>query len=623
MMLHLLIIDDEEDVLESLIPGFVSDLARKLVTDPAVQAANESAGNPLPRSGRLNLKVSAAGYQSLKVPKYTYHAPAHLHLHLCCEKGGSFRHALRLLKEQFFAVVVSDLRFSEDVLGARAGRYFIEDVHRRNPETFGILYSAYQRPDGFPADRFIRKGSPSNMAGEELLDRIVEGVAFYLNNPNIRRLSREIKRRGLVYQSEAFGATLRRLYDYAGLHFSQEVPDANNRRRPRPCILLDGETGTGKTELAGLLHEISERRTHPFQAANCNQLTNETFLRSALFGHVRGAFSGATSERQGLVAAAGKGLLLLDDLHTIDDDCSVILHSFLDDGEYSHLGEDEIRRTSQAAIVATVETPRWEEIKAERKLPESFISRVEQLVLRVPPLRSRPEDVAGQAQAYCAEYARQVGEAMELSPGAIAWLVDFGFPGGNSRKLRDLLKGLVSSNAKTTDYLDVGELEDYAAEIGLLCKTPYATMPAAVTRPMTPVPGSSASTASSSSLPASGSIWPSNDRDPGNWQARIARLASQALAEEYELDARGAEASCRRLFEQNFPTLWQEMKRLMQAPAEDRPMDIKLFDELLRYYVIFRLGNPAKAAKELGMKDNALREFVYSREQKRAVPEKQ
>src|SRR4029079_2898466 len=159
MLLHFMIVDDQEDVLEALMPAFVGDLAKRLATDPAFQSANAAAGDIFPTSGRLNAKVSAVNYQSRKVPSFVPRSLVHFHLHLVCEKGGSFRHALRLIKEQLFAVVVSDLRFSEDALGARAGRYFIDDVQRRNPEAFGVLYSAYQKPDGFPDERFVRKGA--------------------------------------------------------------------------------------------------------------------------------------------------------------------------------------------------------------------------------------------------------------------------------------------------------------------------------------------------------------------------------------------------------------------------------------------------------------------------------
>ncbi|MFO0948491.1 MAG: sigma 54-interacting transcriptional regulator [Planctomycetota bacterium] len=611
MIFHLLIVDDEEDVLESLIPGFVADVARRLQADPRFRKANGAAGNPLPANGRFHVRVSAHGYRSAKLAKYSHPQPTHLHVHLCCEKGGSFSQASRLLKEQFFAVVVSDLRFSDDLAGSRAGRFFIEDVHRRNPETFGILYSAYQRPDGFPQDRFIRKGSASNLGGEELIAKMVEGFAAYLETPNILRFASELSRRGLVYQSNAFGSTLRRLYDYADLYFGQEKPEGSGRRHPRPTLLLDGETGTGKTELAGLLHQISERRAAPFVSATCNQLRDETFLRSILFGHVKGSFTGATAERAGLVETAGKGILLLDDLHKLSEGASVVLHSFLDDGEYSHIGQDEIRRRSEAAIVCTVESPKWEEIKGEQELAESFIHRVEQLVIRVPPLRSRPEDIEYQATSYCSYYAEQLGVDMELSKGAVAWLVEFGFPGGNSRKLRDFIKGLVAANSRVTDFLDLAEVEEQAFESGLTTRGETS---------LSVAPDALPSTANASSTP--GVPHDGLDAESLRWRARIEKLSTQALVEECGLDPVSAEQACKSLFERDLPIIWSQFRKLVQLPGAGRAIEIKLFDELFRYYAVHSLGNPAKAAKELGMKDNALREFIYSREQKRGGTEK-
>lgn len=614
MILHAMIVDDEEDVLESLVPAFVKELATRLSANAAFQEANRKAGSPFP-TARLNIKVSASGYESGKVAKYAFHRPVHLHLHLCCEKGGSFRHALRLLREQFFAVVVSDLRFSEDTLGSRAGRFFIQDVIRRNPDTYGILYSAYQKPEDFPADRFVRKGSAGNLAGQELLEKIVEGFVHYLSSPSIAGLCQELTERGLVYQSDAFGAMLRQAYDFAQLYFNVDEGQPSTRRRPRPTILIDGETGTGKTELAGLMHSLSERRAEPFIAATCGQLSDEQFLRSTLFGHIKGSFSGATQDRAGLVETAGRGVLLLDDLHKLGEGSSVILHSFLDDGEYSHLGQDEQRRAARCAIVGTVETPRWEEIKSKGELPESFLHRVEQLVLRVPALAARPEDIEHQARYYCRLHAAALGEEMELTDAATAWLVDFGFPGGNSRKLRDFLKGVLGRCARVTDTIDVADLEEYALESRLSMR-PGNVLVRPESQGVSPPPPASAAAASTETWEALS--------DASSWQGRIARLAARSVADELKLSSEQAEQLCRPLFEQDFPKLWTSLESLAsrwsaESRGKDKSIDIKLFDELLRYFVVYRTGSPAKAARELGMKDNALREFIYSREQKREV----
>lgn len=604
MIPHILIIDDEEDVLESMVPGLINDLVRRLPLDETFQQANRAAGFPLPQKGRLNVRLTAGGYESEKVKRFAYKSPVHLRVHLCCEKGTAFRHVLRQLREHFIGVVVSDLRFAEDAAGSRAGRLLIDDVGRRNPETFGILYSAYQKPDGFPSDRFVRKGSASNLGGEELVAKIVEGVATYLTQPSIKNLCLELSQRGLVYQSDEFGAMLRRLYDYAHLYFEPEPQDQPGRRRPRPTLLIDGETGTGKTELAALLHSMSQRRTQPFVSATCNQLSDENFLRSILFGHIKGSFSGAHADRPGLVQSAGQGTLLLDDLHKLSDGCSLILHSFLDDGEYSHLGEDEVRRSSLAAIVCTVETPHWEEIKQQQLLADSFINRVEQLVIRVPPLRQRPEDVEHQAVYYTTLQSEQLGAEMELSPQAVEWLIDYGFPGGNSRRLRDFLKGVITSHARVTDYLEVADLEEYAHDTRLLRSgTPRATG----------APSTGAAPSSAASDEARSDEWPPADEE--GWEARVAVLATQALIDEHGLSAEAADQVCRELFLQRFPELWSEFTAT--SSVVDGRMDVKLFEELFRYFVVYREGNPVNAAKALLMKDNALREYIYSREQRR------
>lgn len=603
MILHALIVDDEEEVLESFVPGFVRDLAERLAADRGFQEANREAGAPFPTSGRLNVKLSAIGYPSVRAPKYAFHRPAHVHLHLCCEKAGAFRLALRLLREQFFSVVVSDLRFSDDTTGSRAGRYFIEDVLRRNPETFGVLYSAYPKPDGFPADRFVRKGSASDRGGDELLDKMVEGFRRHLADPSIRGFVRELGRRGIVYQSDAFGSTLRQAYDFARFYFGLDESESSTRRRPRPMILIDGETGTGKTELAGLIHAASERRAQPFLSASCSQLSDEQFLRSSLFGHVRGAFTGAAQDRTGLIETAGRGVLLLDDLHKLRDGASLILHSFLDDGEFARLGEDEKRRFGECAVLGAVETPRWEEIKANGELSESFIHRVEQLVLRVPPLAARPEDVEHQARHYMSLLSRSIGQEMQISEEAVAWLVDFGFPGGNSRKLRDFLKGVAGRCARTTDYVDVAELEEYARESRLMLRKGSPSSP-----PRGAGPAERGAPAAWQAL-----------QESSAWQGRVARLTVTALVEELQLDDAEAERVGRELMESDFPKLWSAFDSIRRRSGAERPMDVKLFDELVRYYAVYRCGNPAKAARELGMKDNALREFIYSREQKREI----
>src|SRR5205823_5732544 len=112
------------------------------------------------------------------------------HLHLVRERGGRFDLARRLLNEQLFAVVVSDLRFSDDAGGQRAGQLFVDEAHRVHPAVQGLLYSAYPRPEGFPADRFLRKGSDApDPAGAgtrlDLAEMVVRAVDRHLTEPAV------------------------------------------------------------------------------------------------------------------------------------------------------------------------------------------------------------------------------------------------------------------------------------------------------------------------------------------------------------------------------------------------------------------------------------------------------
>src|SRR3954471_12755538 len=201
---HLMVLDDDPRVLESLIPSFPTDLARDLGRDRAVGEALRR-GDP-GGGGSSPVKVSAHGYQSDRRAAYRYRSPHHVHLHLVRERGGRFDLARRLLNEQLFAVVVSDLRFSDDAGGQRAGQLFVDEAVRVHPEVQGLLYSAYPRPEGFPAERFIRKGGEAPATGGAgVAGMVVKAVGRCLNEPSVASFAAAIADQGIVYQSEAFG----------------------------------------------------------------------------------------------------------------------------------------------------------------------------------------------------------------------------------------------------------------------------------------------------------------------------------------------------------------------------------------------------------------------------------
>ena len=588
---HLMVLDDDARVLESLVPSFVDDLARALVGVPAIEALLRR-GEPASGPRGLNIKVSAHGYPGERLAAYRPRSPHHVHLHLVRERGGRFDLARKLLNEQLFAVVVSDLRFSDDAGGLRAGQLFVDEVERVHPEIEGLLYSAYPRPEGFPIDRFVRKSADASGGPSKLAEAIASGVARHIRVPAVSAFAEAVADEGMIYQSDAFGTTLAQLFGLARLLGTEPAaPKTPARsRRPLPCLLIDGESGTGKRGLAALFHAATDRRKAPLAIASCNELTNETLLRSILFGHKRGAFTDAREDRPGLVAAAGRGMLLLDDFHRLPNSCSAILHSFLEDGDSSRLGEEEIRRHAECAAVLTVETQPWLERRRSGELPLAFLARVERLPLAVPPLRDRPDDIEAQARWLAHSVSAEVGVDVELADDAIEGLRSQPFAESNSRELRNVIERAIYRHGRETDLLTWDQL------------APFAAAPAAPSATSPPAPGPAPATAVS--VPAG-----LND-----WQRRLRALAARILAKGASLAPADAEALGADLFDRTLPPVWDAIEATRTAPPPVPPIPMPVWEDVWRCYAVARLGGPSPAERVLGIPANTLRQWINDRE---------
>ncbi len=591
---HLMVLDDDPRVLESLIPSFPLDLARGFGQDRVLGGALRR-GDP-GAGASINIKVSAHGYESDRLAAYRHRSPHHVHLHLVRERGGRFDLARRLLNEQLFAVVVSDLRFSDDAGGQRAGQLFVDEAGRVHPEVRGLLYSAYPRPEGFPSERFVRKGGAEADA-PGLAEMVSRAMLGHLAGPPVAAFAAAIADQGIVYQSDAFGSTLAQLFDLArlfGVEASGPRP-AGRARRPLPCLLLDGESGTGKRGLAELFHAATDRRKAPMTVASCNELTNETLLRSILFGHKRGAFTDAREDRPGLVASAGKGVVLLDDFHRLPNSCSAILHSFLEDGEYSRLGEEETRRQAEAAVVLTVETAPWLDRRRSGELPLAFLARVERLPLAIPPLRDRPDDIEAQARWLARVVSAEVGAEVELADDAVAHLRAQAFAESNSRELRNVIERAILRHSREVDVLDWSHLQPFVN-------------PAESSRPIPPK-----SQARPATSPPSAATAPPSA--PGNeWQRRLRALAGKILSKGLNLPADEADARASKLFDATMPVLWAAIEDARAAPAPDQPIPLPVWEDLWRCFAVSRLGGPSPAERTLGIPANTLRQWINDRE---------
>lgn len=199
-------------------------------------------------------------------------------------------------------------------------------------------------------------------------------------------------------------------------------------------VLITGETGTGKELVARTIHSLSPRAAKPFLAVNCGALRADLAL-SQLFGHRKGAFTGAHAEGAGLVEAANGGTLFLDEAGELPHDVQVTLLRFLESGEYLRLGETNVRRADVRIIAATNRELRG--LDAEQRFRRDLLFRLNELEIRLPALRERVEDVVPLARHFLSFYGGIGGP--RLAPDAEAVLASFGWP-GNVRELENVMK---------------------------------------------------------------------------------------------------------------------------------------------------------------------------------------
>jgi two-component system, NtrC family, response regulator HydG len=220
-------------------------------------------------------------------------------------------------------------------------------------------------------------------------------------------------------------------------------------------VLITGESGTGKERIAHVVHEESTRAAGPFIGINCGAIT-ETLLESELFGHARGAFTGATHDRPGLFEAASGGTLLLDEVSEVSPGMQVKLLRVLQEREIRRVGENRSRPVD-VRVLAASNRDLGEEVAARRFRKDLFY-RLNVVELRVPPLRERREDLLPLARVLLAEAAVRLKRPIEgLSPRAADQLSRFEWP-GNVRELENAMERAVAlARGRRVDLDDLPE----------------------------------------------------------------------------------------------------------------------------------------------------------------------
>ncbi|MCK9987337.1 MAG: hypothetical protein AzoDbin1_03809 [Azoarcus sp.] len=240
-------------------------------------------------------------------------------------------------------------------------------------------------------------------------------------------------------------------------------------RRAAPLdlpVLITGESGAGKEIVAGLLHRWSPRAQESYVPLNCG-LLDDDLVESELFGHKRGAFSGATADKEGLFELASGGTLFLDEIGELPAACQAKLLRVLDSGEFRQLGATALRRTNARVIAATHRD--LDALVADGKFRHDLLYRLNVVHIPVPALRERPEDIPLLVDYLIRRSARGAARLPDITPAALARLTAYPWP-GNVRELRNAVERLVAfGDGQSID-------EDSVCAI---LRLPVATPPAA------------------------------------------------------------------------------------------------------------------------------------------------
>jgi len=335
--------------------------------------------------------------------------------------------AIDLLEREHFDVLLTDFRLpSED------GMKLITRAKSLSKPPICILMTAYGSEE--LAVEAMKRGADDYIAKGRLQIEELE-----------MRIARALRQQGLEVENVSLRQQLDAKFQIGNIIGQsppmKEVLEVVQQVAPtRATVLVEGESGTGKELIAKLIHQMSPRAKQSMVTVHCGALP-PTLLESELFGHEKGAFTGAYERRIGRFEQAQGGTLFLDEIGEIDASTQVKLLRFLGERTFERVGSNKTLTADVRLIAATNKS--LEEMVKAGTFREDLYFRLHVVEIRLPPLRERPEDIPLMAQAFLREFARENSKPItNFTADALDWLMRYQWP-GNVRELRTAVERAV------------------------------------------------------------------------------------------------------------------------------------------------------------------------------------
>ncbi|MGB8354650.1 MAG: sigma-54 dependent transcriptional regulator [Chthoniobacteraceae bacterium] len=348
--------------------------------------------------------------------------------------------ALNELKRSTFDVVLLDLRLSQE-----SGLELIEEILRLSPRVAVILVTAYASIE--TAVEAMRRGAFDYLPKPTTPEQLRQVLARVEKTRKLENRVAELESRGQESPGidlATHSSAMQRAFDVAWKAAESEA-----------TILILGESGTGKSMLARAIHQRSLRAHGAFITVSCPSLSRE-LLESELFGHTKGAFTGAHVDTLGKVAAADGGTLFLDEIGELPLEIQAKLLRLLQEREYERVGENKTHRSNVRVIAAT--NRNLQEAVSSGKFREDLFYRLNVISLMLPPLRERASDIEHVVSSQLKFFAVHAGKkAKTVSPAALEHMRRYHWP-GNLRELRNVVeRAVILSSGEEIEPQDLGD----------------------------------------------------------------------------------------------------------------------------------------------------------------------